>query len=184
MVHPPSSVSFITSGSKSTETPFGSSDFSGCLRGFFTCTPTKRKHPPHSTAVGMELRIVVVELFGLHFSSSRHEEPRSLQARSCSSTSARPQGRKADTFSKATNQEWALACQRCHVVEPGCCLSISSRVSSPSAFWRRASSPRILSAPRSARNLAASSCPLEVANSRGLSPKRSTALILAPLARR
>jgi len=80
MVHPPSSVSFITSGSKSTGTPFGSSDFSGCLRGFFTCTPTKRKHPPHSTAVGMELRIVVVELFGLHFSSSRHEEPRSLRA--------------------------------------------------------------------------------------------------------
>ena len=45
MVQPPSSVSFITCGSKSSGTPFGSSDLSGCLRSFFACAPPMRKYP-------------------------------------------------------------------------------------------------------------------------------------------
>jgi hypothetical protein len=39
MVKPPSSVSFITCGSKSFGTPVGSSALPGCLRSFFTCAP-------------------------------------------------------------------------------------------------------------------------------------------------
>jgi hypothetical protein len=45
MVKPPSSVSSITSGSKSSATPVGSGDLTGCLRSFFTCAPPMRKYP-------------------------------------------------------------------------------------------------------------------------------------------
>ena len=43
MVTPPSSVSFITCGSKSSGTPVGSGNLTGCLRSFFTCAPLMRK---------------------------------------------------------------------------------------------------------------------------------------------
>lgn len=89
-MHPPSSVSSITSGSKSSGTPVGSSDLSGCLRSFFTCAPLMRKHPLSQYRSRDGLRFVVIKLFGLHFSSSQPSEPRSQRARSCSSTSARP----------------------------------------------------------------------------------------------
>jgi hypothetical protein len=80
MVHPPSSVSSITSGSKSSGTPLGTSDLSGCLRSFFTCAPI-RKYPLSQYRSWDVSRIVVSKLLGLRITSSRHEEPRFLRAR-------------------------------------------------------------------------------------------------------
>jgi hypothetical protein len=53
----------------------------------------------------MGLRIVVIKLFGLHFSFSRPEEARSLMstAFSCSSRAIR-EGRKSDDSLRATTQ--------------------------------------------------------------------------------
>jgi len=60
MVKPPSSVSFITCGSKSSGTLFGSGDLSGCLRSFFTCAPLMRKHPLSQYRSRMDCRILLL----------------------------------------------------------------------------------------------------------------------------
>ena len=94
MVQPPSSVSSITSGSKSS-TPVGSGDLSGCLRSLFTTSPPMQKYPLLQYRSRDASRIVVIKLFGMHFSSSRHEEPRSLQARFFLHVSATARGHKS-----------------------------------------------------------------------------------------
>jgi hypothetical protein len=59
----------------------------------------------YSTAAEMGLRIVVIKLFGLHFSSSRRNESRWLRARIFPVRHA--QVRKSD-FGKANTQELAV----------------------------------------------------------------------------
>ena len=77
MVQPPSSVSSITSGSKS-GTPFGSSDLSGCLCSFFTCDPPMRKYPLSQYRSRDGTAHCCYQLFGLHFASSRPQGAQSV----------------------------------------------------------------------------------------------------------
>jgi hypothetical protein len=96
MVQPPSSVSFITCGSKSSGTPVGFGDLTGCLRSFFTYAPSMRQYPLSQYRSRDGLRIVVIKLLGLRITSSRPKEPRPLRALILPVRSRERMGRKVD----------------------------------------------------------------------------------------